>query len=227
MATQKRKTTRRKKQTSRSAIEEFLLQMLRSIPQSVMNALVLGGLVVALLVGAYFLLTHFSVSVSKKSKVGLSPTVVERMEAIGQWEFLAVSDEEIVDTVRSGYFRDDELVRIYKGTLRLGIDMADAADDWIQADGDTIRVVLPPVKLLDENFLDETATKSFYETGKWSQKDRKNLAEKARRKMKKRCLTPANLNAAKQSATSQFRQMLASLGFEHVDVKIAGPPEQR
>lgn len=32
-----------------------------------------------------------------------SPTQVESIENIGQWEFLSVSDEELIDTIRRGF----------------------------------------------------------------------------------------------------------------------------
>lgn len=217
----KRKTTRKSKKIDHSFVQDLLLQLLKTIPQSMMNALVIGGVIIALMVGAYFLLRNSDVSIGNEATVRLSPTVIEQMEAIGQWEFLAISDEEIADTVRKGIFRDDELVRIYKGTLRLGIDMADVKDGWIRESGDTVSVVLPAVKLLDENFLDEAAAKSFYETGKWSQQARKQLAEQARRKMLKRCMTKANIETARQNAVAQFRQMISSMGFKHIDIKIS------
>lgn len=223
----KRKTTRKSKKNDHSFVQDLLLQILKTIPQSMMNALLIGGVIIALIVGAYFLLRNSDVSIGNEATVKLSPTTIEQMEAIGQWEFLAISDEEIADTVRKGIFSDDELVRIYKGTLRLGIDMADARKDWIRQSGDTVTVVLPPVKLLDENFLDEAATKSFYETGKWSQQARKQLAEQARRKMLKRCMTKANIETARQNAVAQFRQMISSMGFKHIDIKISSTTQTK
>ena len=217
----KRKTTRKSKKNENSFVQELLLQLLKTIPQSMMSALLIGGVIIALIVGAYFLLRNSDVSIGNEATVKLSPTTIEQMEAIGQWEFLAISDDEIADTVRKGIFSDDELVRIYKGTLRLGIDMADVRKDWIRQSGDTVTVVLPPVKLLDKNFLDEAATKSFYETGKWSQQARKQLAEQARRKMLNRCMTKANIETARQNAVAQFRQMISSMGFKHIDIKVS------
>lgn len=223
----KRKTTRKSKKNDHSFVQDLLLQILKTIPQSMMNALVIVGVIIALIVGAYFLLRNSDVSIGNEATVKLSPTTIEQMEAVGQWEFLAISDEEIADTVRKGIFSDDELVRIYKGTLRLGIDMADARKDWIRQSGDTVTVVLPPVKLLDKNFLDEAATKSFYETGKWSQQARKQLAEQARRKMLKRCMTKANIETARQNAVAQFRQMISSMGFKHIDIKISSSTQTK
>ncbi len=58
----------------------------------------------------------------------LSPTQIRTIENIGQWEFLSISDEELIDTTRHGFFGDDKLVRIYYGTLRLGIDMKEVKE---------------------------------------------------------------------------------------------------
>ena len=126
----------------------------------------------------------------------------------------------MIDTVRHGFFSDDELVRIYYGTLRLGIDMSQADADWIAHSGDSVTVTLPPVKLLDTRFIDEARTKSFFESGKWSNDDRAELYTRAQHAMMKRCLTPANYRSAEQNATSQMRSLMLQLGFKKVDVKV-------
>ena len=150
--------------------------------------------------------------------IGIIAVVLIAAFALVYWMFN--SDEELVDTVRHGFFGDDELVRIYTGTLRLGIDLAETEEGWIRTDGDTIRVLLPDIKLLDDHFLDEASARSFYETGKWSQADRQALANKARRKMLARCLTPANIASVEQNATAQFHQMLQSMGFPNVSIRF-------
>ena len=97
-------------------------------------------------------------------KIDITPTQVLAMKEIGEWEFLSIENEEMIDTVRKGFFKDDELIRIYYGTLRLGFDMSEAKADWIKADKDTLVITLPKIKLLDENFIDEARTKSFFES---------------------------------------------------------------
>lgn len=205
--------------------EESILDILRILLSGLSRtALVVIAIVAVLLVAGaafvYWLLGSNNASVATKEHVELSPTQIERIKAIGQWEFLTVSDEELVDTVRHGFFGDDELVRIYTGTLRLGIDMADTEEDWIRTDGDTLRVLLPPVRLLDTNFIDEASARSFYESGRWTQADRKALARKARQKMLARCLTPQNIASAEQNATAQFHQMLHAMGFPYASIRF-------
>ena len=153
-------------------------------------------------------------------RIGDTPTQIESMRAIGEWEFLSVSNEELVDTVRKGLLSDDHLVRIYYGTLRLGINMHQARPHWLTVSGDTATAVLPKVGLLDKNFIDEARTKSFYESGSWQESDREALYKKAYRMMLQRCMTPSNVKAAEENAEAQFRKMLLALGYKTVIIKF-------
>ena len=124
--------------------------------------------------------------------------------------------EELVDTVRKGLFSDDHLVRIYYGTLRLGIDLSKAKKGWIKTQGDSVMVTLPKIGLLDKDFIDEARTKAFYESGRWTAADREALYRKAHRQMIAHCLTPENLRCAQDNADQQFRKMLKAMGFNYV-----------
>ena len=126
----------------------------------------------------------------------------------------------MVDTVRKGFFTDDELVRIYYGTLRLGIDMQQLRDDAITVQGDTLQVTLPNVGLLDKDFIDEAKTKSFYESGKWTPQAHQALYQKAHRQMLLHCLTPENLSAAQSNAESQLSNLFKSLGYRNVILRF-------
>ncbi len=158
--------------------------------------------------------------ISHNDQIDITPVQIEKIRSIGQWEFLAISDEELIDTVRHGFFGDDELARIYYGTLRLGIDLQEASDGWIQMDKDTVVVMLPPIKLLDEKFIDEARTKAFYEEGRWSEADKARLLERAGVAMKVRCLTPSNIRSAAQNASAQFSTLLRSMGFENSRIRF-------
>lgn len=194
-----------------------------------LRALMIKIVLVAVLAAAVWLVarhyinkvssTSTPVEIVKDDKIDITPSQIRSIEQIGEWAFLEISDEELVDTVRRGFFSDDELVRIYYGTLRLGINLKEAHEGWIAMQGDTLRAILPPVRLLDTNFIDETRTRSFIETGKWSHQDRKAMYERAVQRMKQRCLTQKNYAAARDNARVQFGQMLRSMGFEKVKVE--------
>ena len=152
--------------------------------------------------------------------IDATPTQIQSIRAIGEWEFLSISAEEMVDTVRKGFFSDDELVRIYYGTLRLGIDMQNLSEDAIRVQGDTLQVTLPKVGLLDNDFIDESKTKPFYESGKWSPQAHQALYQKAHRQMLHHCLTPENLQAAQTNAETQVSNLFKSLGYKNVTLRF-------
>ena len=158
------------------------------------------------------------IGVEVNDRINLTPEQIESIKAIGQWEFLSVADEQMVDTVRKGFFSDDHLVRIYYGTVRLGIDLQKVDSGWISTSGDSISVTLPRITLLDRDFIDEARTKSFHESGRWKPKDREALYQRARRKMLAHCMTPKNMETARKNGEVQFRQMMRSMGFEHVAI---------
>lgn len=155
-------------------------------------------------------------AIETDSGIDITPEQIQNIRSIGQWEFLSVSTEEMVDTVRKGLLSNDQLVRIYYGTMRLGVDMTRAE---LTAQGDSVTLVLPRVGLLDANFIDEARTKSFYESGRWQPRDREALYEKARRQMLRHGLTKENLQAAEQNAGTQVRRLLKSMGYNHINIK--------
>jgi hypothetical protein len=160
------------------------------------------------------------VKVEVDDGINITPEQIQRIRDIGQWEFLSISNEELVDTVRKGVFSDDQLVRIYYGTLRLGIDLSKTKKNWITAHGDTVVVRLPKVGLLDKEFIDETRTRAFYESGRWTARDREALYRKARRQMMSHALTKENLKAAEANAEYEMRRMMSAMGFNNITVKF-------
>ena len=164
-----------------------------------------------------------SISIGTNQQIDITPTQIQSIKNIGQWAFLTINDEEMIDTVRTGFFSDDQLVRIYYGTLQLGIDMNDTSDEWITRSNDSIVILLPEVRLLDKNFIDEARTRSFMESGKWTSADRHALYRRAQAAMIRRCVTPANLRSAEQQAATQFDELMRAMGFNNVIIRIEKP----
>ena len=159
------------------------------------------------------------VSIDVDEQINVTPEQIESIKAIGEWEFLAIADEELVDTVRKGIFSDDQLVRIYYGTVRLGINMHQVEPGWMKASGDSIEMTLPKIDLLDRDFIDEARTKSFHESGRWKAEDREALYKKAYQKMLRHCVTPENIRSARQNGDAQFRHMMKTMGYEHIKIQ--------
>ena len=177
--------------------------------------------VVLLAVWLYRALGDARLEMGADDSIGLTPTQIESIKAVGEWEFLSISTEELVDTTRKRLFSDDQLVRIYYGTLRLGVDMKQVEPGWIQQRNDTLFLTLPKIGLLDRDFIDEARTKSFFESGTWKAEDREALYKRAHRKMIAHCLTPTNLRTAEENARESFRKLLRSMGYQKTDIRFA------
>lgn len=203
-----------------------VVRLLKRIPFSLWTKLVLTLIVVGVVVYLLSSVKHVvtttttTADVVKNEKIDITPTMIRSIEQIGEWSFLEITDEEIVDTVRRGFFSDDELVRIYYGTLRLGINLREAHEGWLAMSGDSLIAKLPPVRLLDDNFIDEARTRSFISSGKWTHTDRKAMYYRAAAKMRQRCLTKKNYAVARENAKTQFSEMLRSMGFDKVAVTV-------
>lgn len=182
--------------------------------------LTLAVIVIIALVWLVRSLSRSEVTVAANEQIDITPEQITSIKALGEWEFLAIANEELVDTVRKNILKDDHLVRIYYGTVRLGVNMHQVSPGWIRTAGDSIEVVLPKIGLLDRDFIDEARSKSFFESGKWSPKDRDALYRKAYKKMLHRSLTKENINKAQQNGEAQFRQMMRSMGYEHVSIRF-------
>ena len=186
--------------------------------------IIIGGVILVVVIVLFFWVKSAMkdnyISLSSSEAIEPTPTQIQSIKDIGEWEFLSVSAEEMVDTVRKGFISDDELVRIYYGTLRLGIDMQKMEPGWIVTKGDSLEMTLPKVGLLDKDFIDEAKTKSFYESGKWSPKDREALYQKAYRQMIQHCLTKENLEAAQSNGEVQMRNMMQQLGYKNITIRI-------
>ncbi len=120
-----------------------------------------------------------------------------------------------------GFFSDSELVRIYYGTVRLGVDLHQTEPHWLRVENDSVIVAkLPPIGLLDTNFIDEAKSRSFFEKGDWTSADREQLYNRAYKKMLARCMTAENIRIAEKNAKQQFTQFLRSMGYKNIKVEF-------
>lgn len=84
---------------------------------------------------------------------------------------------------------------------------------------DTVVVTLPPVTLLNPQFIDEARTRTFHETGSWDAQAREQMYQKARRLMMDRCLTEENLQMARETGKHRMAAVFRNLGFANVVVE--------
>ncbi len=156
------------------------------------------------------------IKVAHTETIGRTTNHITQIKAIGQWEALHISCEEMVDTTEKHFFGDKNLIKIFRGTLIVGIDLADAKKNWFTAKGDTAVLRLPKARLLNTNFIDEAKTRTFYEKGSWNERASEALYEKARKAMLNRNLTSAQMNVAADNIHRQFEAMFLSFGYKAV-----------
>lgn len=167
---------------------------------------------------AYRTLTNSNDAVEKP--IEQSPEEIVRLQAIGQWEFLSVEAEELVERHYSGLMSERDLVCIYRGTLRIGVDMRKLPSDWVEMKERSAILHLPQPSLLDENFLDESHTTVFFEQGVFRPEERDAMRTEAKDKMKKRAMTTENLSIARRNAEAQFQKLFLAMGYEDVVVEF-------
>ena len=51
-------------------------------------------------------ISESTVDIAVDESINITPEQIESIKAIGEWEFLSVADEELVDTTRRGIFSD-------------------------------------------------------------------------------------------------------------------------
>lgn len=157
-----------------------------------------------------------------KKEIEPTPIHIESIRQLQQWEFLSIDDEEIVDTTVSHWWKkDDQLVRIYRGCMRLGIDFTECDEQWAVALADTAIITLPGIKLLDPDFIDEARTRSFHEEGEWDANVYESLYKKAKRKMMAKGITKKNIKRAEENAVLQISNLFRTLGYPEVRITIS------
>ena len=167
---------------------------------------------------AYRTLTNSNDAVEKP--IEQSPEEIMRLQAIGQWEFLSVEAEELVERHYSGLMSERDLVCIYRGTLRIGVDMRKLPSDWVEMKERSAILHLPQPSLLDENFLDESRTTVFFEQGVFRHEELDAMRTEEKDKMKQRAMTAENLSIARRNAEAQFQKLFLAMGYEDVVVQF-------
>lgn len=176
------------------------------------------AVVVAVALFYHRLSSTSEVSVGHTETIGRTATQITDIKLIGQWEALNISCEEMVDTFEEHFFGDKELVKIYTGKMRLGVDFGnEEGADRLSVRGDTVVVRLPKVRLLNPDFIDEAHTRTFYERGQWGAAANRALYEKARRAMLKRNLTASQLNIAADNVHRRLREVFVAFGYNDVE----------
>ena len=161
-----------------------------------------------------------SVTAGHQTEVVVTPTPVnlDSIRAIGQWAFLTVEMDEVVDTVDRGLFSSDRISVAYHGTLHYGIDVAEARPGWVTI----VSVVLPPVKLLDYRFLDERNVKVYEGRDDMDFINKPTVRAALVRKAKAAMIRRGreNIPEARGKAEAEVRRIFSQHGYKKIVVSF-------
>lgn len=184
------------------------------------------GVLLFVLIGVYLDHTHRPVAEQTQQALdnhdgpkGMSAEQVQAIRDIGKWEFLGLAMEEMVDTIRPRFLlTDHRLVRLYQGTISLGVDMSRLREHWITLHGDTAWVVLPKVESLNSDFIDPAQAKTFVQTGTWDERAFNALYLKAKGQMLRHMREGDAKRVAQENGRMQMTALMHTLGYKFVEV---------
>ena len=181
---------------------------------------------IAIIIGAVYM-CHFtkSVKTGHTTEVTVTPTPVDldSIHNIGQWSFLSIELDQVVDTIDKGFFSSDRISVGYHGTLHYGIDVAEARPGWVTIAGDTaVSVVLPPVKLLDDRFLDERNVKVYEGRDDMDFINKPTVRAALGRKAKAAMIRRGreNIPEARGKAEAEVRRIFSQHGYKKIVVSF-------
>ncbi len=143
-----------------------------------------------------------------------------------QLRVLSVQKELLIGQTRitHGLFSDnvENIYVIYPSTLNLGFDLAKCDTTSIKTTGDSVRVVLPPVQILnkDGKAVDEASKRTPIEEGQWSAEEMTDLRERAEAVMVRQCEYDSCYQKAERLGVMMVSSALQKLGFSNVEVVI-------
>lgn len=113
------------------------------------------------------------------------------------------------------YTREGEAVFIVKGEVRAGIDFRDITTESLSVEGDTLYVMMPPVRIFDA-IVNPSDIELFDQTGTIAPDAVFSFVPEAKNKMISRAIEMGILEHARESALTTLNQMFSSFGFNQV-----------
>ena len=151
----------------------------------------------------------------KENKMEQTATVLRSIKNTHRWVFLTVEDEEVVVT------ENKDVAKIYPSYYELGIELDDSLK-WVEIQGnDSVRIAtlhLPPIKILNENGIDDTKVKNIYGDAD-DATEQEAMMKEAEYKLKRRAMSSANIKQAEKNAEDHFRNLFKVLKCDSVDIK--------
>lgn len=185
---------------------------------------ILAGAVVLALV--LFLLLHLGVRRQRTLAIEQTETLVDQVRRIGELSSAGYYEELVLTDRDESYLAEvkratglnrltgnDDFVIICKGRVRAGYDFTKMGPDDFSVSGDTLRLTLPPVEILDV-VINPTDYELF--AGHRTHEETVGLVLQAKQRLRADAIRAGILDQAELSAESALRRLLASMGYREV-----------
>lgn len=180
------------------------------------------AIVVWILVRKFISVAAPEVTTDDNERIDSTEVVVKRIETSRQWTFLKIPVEEVVSREK-GLIWKDNITKKFKGQIELGLDLRMMLPGWaVYQTGDFSKIELnmPPIEILNTDFLDEAASQTLIDEGSWELDDKKSMKEEAIQKMRSQALSLHNIEAAEAMARRELTETFKKLGYKDVIVNI-------
>ena len=157
-------------------------------------------------------------------KMEKTATVLRSIENTNKWVFLTVEDEEVV--IKEHTFGN--VAKIYPSVYELGIEVDDSLKWFVIEEVDSSKTAflkLPAIKILNPNGIDATKVNNVY--GDADDAEKIAMQKEAEIKLKRRAMSPANIEVAKANAKKLFDNLFGILGCDKVDIVWTTPPNSK
>lgn len=165
----------------------------------------------------------------------LPPPVVSIQQIKQQAELSTVEystvTEIYAENAATGWLDDllgtkERLLMLVYGDVQAGFDLSDLAEENLWSDGDRVRLVLPPPKILNSSINFDRTHIVFYDNNLILQENNPNLQGEAlanaKNAIEEAALQEGILPEANKYGQAYFENLLYSLGFTDVEVVVDG-----
>jgi hypothetical protein len=187
--------------------------------------------ILLLLLGLLYLLLRGQVVESRGLRIDRTAAVVEQVRRMGElssagfYEELVLTDKDDsylgelrrVDGIRR-IAGSGDFVIICKGRVRAGFDLTKMKQSDFYASGDTLRVTLPPVEVLDV-IINPTDYEHF--SGHRTHEETVGIILQAKQRLRADAVQAGVLDQAEASGVASLQRLFASLGYKQVDIILS------
>lgn len=163
---------------------------------------------------------------SRELEIERTAAIVEQVRSIGELSSAGFYEELVLTDRDESYFSElmrasglsrltgsGDFVIICKGRVRAGFDLTKIQESDFSFSGDTLRLILPPVEILDV-VLNPADYEHF--SGHRTHEETTGILLQAKQRLRSDALREGILGQAELSAEAHLRRLLSAMGYREV-----------